>query len=89
MPKVSLEWSRVADRRGTRQMSSEVRLDGAKGAKNLPKFDRMGSRIAITTYWNGFNCATEIDGEWVANEMLGFADVINEVSNHPRCLNER
>ncbi len=70
-------------------MSSEVRFDGAKGAKNLLKFDRMGSHIAITTYWNGFHCVTEIDGEWVANEMLGFADVINEVGNHPRRFNER
>jgi hypothetical protein len=70
-------------------MSSEVRFDGAKGAKNLLKFDRMGSRITITTYWNGFRCATEINGEWVANEMLGFADVIDEVGDHPRCFNKR
>ncbi len=81
-------WSRVADRQGTHRTSSEVRLDGAKGAKNLLKFDRMGSRIAITTYQNGFCCATEINGEWVANEMLGFADVIDEVGNHPHRFNE-
>ena len=43
----------------------------------------MGARIAITKNWNRFRCATIIDGEWFANEMLGVAYVVDEVDDHP------
>ena len=81
-------WFRDAKRQDTRR-ASKVRLDGTTGVKNFLKFDGMGSCIGITTYWNGFCCATEIDGEWGADEMLVLTDVIDEVGNHPCCFNER
>jgi hypothetical protein len=33
-------------------------------------------------------CALEVDGEWLAQEMLGLANVVDEVTDHPSCFDE-
>ena len=45
--------------------------------------------IAITQNWNGFCSAPEINGEGFAEEILGLANIVDEVGNHARRFNER
>ena len=33
-------------------------------------------------------CTLEVDGERLAHEMLGLANVVDEVANHPSCFDE-
>ena len=56
---------------------------------NLGETNRMPRRIAITQNWNGFHSAPEINGEGFTEEMLGLANIVDEVGNHARRFNER
>ncbi len=36
-----------------------------------------------------FCCTLEIDGEWIIQQVLCFTDIVDKVSNHAHCLDER
>ena len=46
-----------------------------------------GSRIGRKDR-DRLRCALEVDGERLAQEMLGLANVVDEVTDHPSCFDE-
>ena len=56
---------------------------------NLDEFGGMCGIPATLNGWNGFRRASEIDGKWVAKEMLSLAHIVDEIRNHPGCFDER
>ena len=75
--------------RGSAACAREVLVQQSKCIFNLGETNSMLRRIAITQNWNGFRSTPEINGEWFAVEMLGLANIVNEVGYHARCFNER
>ncbi len=69
-------------------LAGDIRLEQTKGLMHFLVFGRMGGRAMSPNSRNRFNCVSEINGEWVGKKMLCLAQIINEVHNHPYCLDE-
>ena len=66
----------------------EQRPKSSKDVRHIPSVTNVARSRSGREDRDRLQCVLEVDGECLAHEMLGLANVVDKVTDHPSCFDE-